>query len=105
MGVYEFANNLNNAGGALRYEGEHAADAASGYGVTYWKNGDNFAGQETGASGQSRGVLTFANGQRYEGELRNGARNGFGVVFAPDGSVMAAGRWANGSLVEPAGAP
>ena len=105
VGVYEFASNLNNAGGALRYEGEHAADAASGYGVTYWKNGDNFAGQETGASGQSRGVLTFSNGQRYEGELRNGARNGFGVVFAPDGSVMAAGRWANGSLVEPSGAP
>ena len=100
VGVYEFANNPNNAGGALRYEGEHAAGASSGYGVTYWKNGDSFAGQESGA--QSRGVLTFASGQRYEGELRNGTRNGLGVVWGPDGSVLAAGRWANGELVEPA---
>ena len=102
VGVYEFATNPNNAAGALRYEGEHSADAASGYGVTYWRNGDNFAGQEIGNSGQARGVMTFANGQRYEGELRNGARNGLGVVWGPDGSVLAAGRWANGELVEPA---
>jgi hypothetical protein len=46
-------------------------------------------------------VLTFSNGQRYEGELRNGARNGLGVVWAKDGSVVMAGRWANGELVEP----
>ena len=102
VGVYEFASNPNNSTGALRYEGEHSSDAASGYGVTYWRNGDNFAGQEVGTSGQARGVMTFANGQRYEGELRNGARNGLGVVWGPDGSVLAAGRWANGELVEPA---
>ena len=102
VGVYEFASNPNNSAGASRYEGEHSADGATGFGVTYWRNGDSFAGQETGASGQSRGVMTFANGQRYEGELRNGARNGFGVVWGPDGSVLAAGRWANGELVEPA---
>ena len=35
-------------------------------------------------------------------ELRNGTRNGLGVVWGPDGSVIAAGRWANGELVEPA---
>jgi hypothetical protein len=99
VGVYEFASNPNNSAGASRYEGEHSADGATGFGVTYGKNGDSFAGQETSASGQSRGVMTFANGQRYEGELRNGARNGFGVVWGPDGSVLAAGRWANGELV------
>ena len=103
VGVYEFANNPSNTGGALRYEGEHTAGDSSGYGVTYWKNGDSFAGQETGS--QSRGVLTFANGQRYEGELRDGTRSGLGVVFAPDGSLLAAGRWANGELVEPASTP
>ncbi|MEQ1609118.1 MAG: TIR domain-containing protein [Hyphomonadaceae bacterium] len=101
LGVYEFSDNPNNAAGALRYEGEHAADAATGYGVTYWKNGDSFAGQETGASGQARGVFAFANGQRYEGELRDGTRNGLGVVWSPDGNVIAAGRWADGELVEP----
>lgn len=99
VGVYEYASNTSNTGGALRYEGEHTAGGSSGYGVTYWRNGDSFSGQETGS--QSRGVLTFANGQRYEGELRDGTRNGLGVVFAPDGSLLAAGRWANGELVEP----
>jgi hypothetical protein len=47
-------------------------------------------------------VLTYTNGQRYEGELSGGARQGLGVVWAPDGSVMQAGRWVRGELVEPA---
>lgn len=108
VGVYEFSDNPNNAAAnALRYEGEHTNDSAAGYGVTYWKNGDNFAGQDL-PSGVSRGVLTFSNGQRYEGELRKGVRSGIGVVWAADGSVVMAGRWANGELVEPmkaSGAP
>jgi hypothetical protein len=99
LGVYEFANRSGSS--ALRYEGEHAAGMATGFGVTYWKNGDTFAGQDAGASGRSRGVLTFSNGQRYEGELRNGTRDGLGVVWAADGSVVLSGRWANGELVEP----
>jgi hypothetical protein len=102
VGVYEFADNPGNAGaGALRYEGEHAGDAVSGHGVTYWRNGDRFAG-EARADGSSRGVLTFSNGQRYEGELRDGNRDGFGVVWSADGTIVMAGRWANGELVEPA---
>lgn len=102
LGVYEFADNPANAGaGALRYEGEHASDATTGLGVTYWRNGDRFAG-EARPDGSSRGVLTFSNGQRYEGELRNGNRDGFGVVWSADGTVVMAGRWSNGELVEPA---
>ena len=101
VGVYEFGANPNNTGGASRYEGEHVRGGSSGYGITYWRNGDSFAGQETTASGQSRGVFAFANGQKYEGELRDGTRNGFGVVWGPDGALLAAGRWANGELVEP----
>lgn len=105
LGVYEFADNPNNArAGAQRYEGEHASDAMSGFGVTYWRNGDTFAGAGTSGAG-ARGVLTFANGQRYEGEIRNGARNGMGVVWSSDGQVMQAGRWDNGQLVEPMAAP
>lgn len=101
VGVYEFADNPGNSGaGALRYEGEHAGDATAGHGVTYWRNGDRFAG-EARADGTSRGVLIFSNGQRYEGELRDGNRNGFGVVWSADGTVVMAGRWADGELVEP----
>jgi hypothetical protein len=103
LGVYEYADNSRNASsGALRYEGEYSGDAASGYGVTYWKNGDNFAGLGSGPNGVSRGVLTFSNGQRYEGEMRNGTRNGLGVVWGPDGQIMMAGRWVNGELAEAA---
>lgn len=103
LGVYEYGDNARNAAsGALRYEGEHAGDAASGYGVTYWRNGDNFAGLGNGPNGVGRGVLNFSNGQRYEGEMRNGTRNGLGVVWGADGQVVMAGRWVNGELVEPA---
>lgn len=102
LGVYEFSNNPGNArAGVLRYEGEHAGDRTSGYGVTYWKNGDTFAGLESGDTGAARGVLTFSNGQRYEGEMRNGVRNGIGVVWSADGQVLQAGRWENGQLVQP----
>ena len=101
LGVYDFSDNPNNAqSSALRYEGEHANDQANGLGMTYWKNGDTFAGQET-AGGAGRGVMTFANGQRYEGEMVNGKRNGFGVVWSADGQVVMAGRFENGALVEP----
>jgi hypothetical protein len=102
LGVYEFSDNANNAAAnALRYEGEHAGDATQGLGVTYWKNGDIFAGEETGARNAGRGVQTFANGQRYDGEVADGARNGLGVVWSKDGQVLYAGRWKNGELVEP----
>lgn len=102
LGVYEFADNPNNAGSAaLRYEGEHVADQAAGLGVTYWRNGDTFAGDET-AGGTGRGVLSFANGQRYEGEMAAGRRSGYGVVWSADGQVLQAGRFDNGTLVEPA---
>jgi peptidoglycan hydrolase-like protein with peptidoglycan-binding domain len=101
VGVYEFADNPgNSSAGALRYEGEHAGDVTAGHGVIYWRNGDRFAG-EARADGSSRGVLTFSNGQRYEGELRDGNRNGFGVVWSADGTVVMAGRWVDGELVEP----
>jgi hypothetical protein len=103
LGVYEYSDNPNNArANALRYEGEYASDAASGFGVTYWKNGDTFAGQQMGAPGVARGVLSFADGQRYEGEIRNGTRHGIGVVWSADGQVLMAGRWENGLLAEPA---
>jgi peptidoglycan hydrolase-like protein with peptidoglycan-binding domain len=103
LGVYEFADNPNNArANALRYEGEHSGDATSGFGVTYWKNGDSFAGQQVGTPGSARGVLTFSDGQRYDGEVRNGTRHGLGVVWSADGQVLMAGRWENGLLAEPA---
>lgn len=103
LGVYEFADNPNNArANAQRYEGEYSGDVTSGFGVTYWKNGDSFAGQQTGAPGTARGVLSFADGQRYEGEIRNGTRHGVGAVWSADGQVLMAGRWENGLLAEPA---
>jgi hypothetical protein len=102
LGVYEFSDNANNsAANALRYEGEHAADLTQGLGVTYWKNGDTFAGEETGNRNAGRGVQTFANGQRYDGEVADGARNGFGVVWSKEGQILYAGKWKNGELVEP----
>jgi hypothetical protein len=55
-----------------------------------------------GAGGEVRGVLTYSSGQRYEGDLAGGNRQGLGVVWAPDGSVIQAGRWVRGELVEPA---
>jgi peptidoglycan hydrolase-like protein with peptidoglycan-binding domain len=101
LGVYEFASNPNNAAaGAQRYEGEHAGDAASGFGVMSWRSGDRFAGEDRGG-GTARGVLTFADGSRYEGELLNGARHGLGVFWSEAGEVRMAGRWENGQLVEP----
>lgn len=106
VGVYEFAENPSNAGGrALRYEGEYAGDAVGGHGIFYWRSGDNFAGLGAGSSGQARGVLTYENGQRYEGELSAGRRDGVGVVWAGDGSILQAGRWAKDALIEPMKAP
>lgn len=103
LGVYEFADNPGNAAArAARYEGEYSGDVASGHGVMHWKSGDNLAGSGVGAGGAVSGVLSYANGQRYEGELAGGDRQGFGVVWAPDGSVIQAGRWVLGELVEPA---
>lgn len=103
VGVYEFADNPGNASArAARYEGEHSGDAASGHGVMHWKSGDTLAGSGVGGNGAARGVLTYTNGQRYEGEMAGGNRQGLGVVWAPDGSVIQAGRWARGELVEPA---
>jgi peptidoglycan hydrolase-like protein with peptidoglycan-binding domain len=99
VGVYDYGDNPGNRANVSRYEGEHAGDGAAGYGVTYWKNGDSFAGQDAG--GVARGVINFANGQRYEGEMRNGVRNGLGVVWSADGQVLMSGRWENNQLVEP----
>jgi len=102
VGVYEFGDNAGNVGGrALRYEGEHANDAASGLGVFYWRGGDSFSGMGAGGVGAARGVLTYANGQRYEGEMLNGQRNGTGVVWNAEGAVIQAGRWSKDQLEGP----
>jgi hypothetical protein len=102
VGIYEFAENAGNPGGrALRYEGEHVGDAASGLGVFHWRGGDSFSGMGAGGSGTARGALTYANGQRYEGELLNGQRNGPGVVWGADGIVIQAGRWSRDELDGP----
>ncbi len=70
LGVYEFGDNPNNAqAGALRYEGEHAADQANGYGVTAWKNGDRFAGRAECKSHRARGADVL---QRSALRRRNG---------------------------------
>ena len=106
VGVYEFSENAGNTGSrAARYEGEYSGDAASGYGVFYWRSGDSFAGSGAGGGGQARGVLTYDNGQRYEGEMSNGRRDGIGVFWGSDGSVMQAGRWSKDALTEPMKAP
>lgn len=106
VGVYEFSDNPGNAGSrAQRYEGEHSGDAASGYGVFYWRSGDSLAGSGAGGGGQARGVLSYDNGQRYEGDMINGQRDGVGVFWASDGSVMQAGRWAKDAMAEPMKAP
>jgi hypothetical protein len=106
VGVYEFADNPGNSGSrAARYEGEYAADAASGYGVFAWRSGDSFAGNNAGGGGQARGVLTYENGQRYEGDMSNGQRDGVGVFWGSDGAVMQAGRWSKDALAEPMKAP
>ncbi len=106
VGVYEFSENAGNTGSrAARYEGEYSGDAASGYGVFYWRSGDSFAGSGAGGGGQARGVLTYDNGQRYEGEMSNGRRDGVGVFWGSDGSVMQAGRWSKDALTEPMKAP
>lgn len=103
VGVYEFADNPGNAAArAARYEGEHSGDYTRGHGVMYWKSGDNLAGSGVGTGGAGRGVLTYSSGQRYEGDLAGGNHQGLGVVWAPDGSVIQAGRWERGELVEPA---
>ena len=93
------------SGGALRYEGEHVNDAASGLGVFFWRGGDSFSGMGAGGSGMARGVLTYANGQRYEGEMLNGQRNGQGVVWGADGVVIQAGRWSRDQLEGPVKLP
>ncbi len=100
LGVQEFGENSGNAQALARYEGEHGGDDAVGYGVTYWKNGNSFAGIQ-GGGGVARGVLTLGNGQRYEGEVRNGIREGYGVVWSNDGQVVMGGRWQGGQLVSP----
>jgi hypothetical protein len=106
VGVYEFADNPGNSGSrAARYEGEYAADAASGYGVFAWRSGDSFAGNNAGGGGQARGVLSYDSGQRYEGDMSNGQRDGLGVFWGSDGAVMQAGRWSKDALAEPMKAP
>jgi hypothetical protein len=95
LAVTEYGSQSN----ATRYEGDHVTWRAWGYGITYLRNGDSFAG-ETNDLG--RGVLSMRDGRRYEGQMRNGVRDGLGVMWSALGEVVAAGRWRNGELVEPA---
>lgn len=90
VGVIEFAPG---GSGALRYEGEIAADRPAGAGLTVWSNGNLYAGTA------SQGSLTYGDGRRYEGEMRDGAPEGAGALWSADGALLQAGRWSRGQAV------
>ncbi|MCB1166374.1 MAG: hypothetical protein KDK33_09480 [Leptospiraceae bacterium] len=44
-----------------------------------------------------KGKRTYANGEYYVGDFLDGVPWGQGILYAPDGTVLKAGYWWNGS--------
>ena len=108
-----------------KFVGEYRRGEWNGQGTFIFSNGEKYVGEFRDGMYNGKGTFTFLNGERYVGEFVNGWRNGQGTVtpaygdkyvgafkddkrngqgtsYAPDGSILIQGLWANGSFVRSA---
>jgi hypothetical protein len=86
--------------------------ACQGSDVTRWRNcfgtvafsdGGIFVGEvKDGNNRSGKGIYTYANGDKYIGDFSYGNRNGQGTLYAPNGSIVNQGIWANNNFVSSA---
>ena len=100
--MFTYAQNANNTGNLLRYEGEWANNQ-NGFGVWLWRDGARYAGTFRDGKRSGLGVSRFADGRRSEGELENHDFSGYAVRWSSDGRVLSAGVYAGGRLTTPLG--
>lgn len=99
-GVFRFAENPNNAAGALRYAGDYDDGQRNGFGVFLWRDGHSYRGGERAGLMDGFGVMEFEDGRRYEGEWKNGEYHGLGVLWSRAGVVRRQGVWTNSRLTQ-----
>lgn len=81
------------------FSGEASNGAMNGASDVKLKNGTRFQGILVNNVPHGSGVVTDASGARFVGEFRNGVADGFGTLFAPDGTIVRRGVWADDRLV------
>jgi len=79
--------------------GRFTANVLTGVGELSFKDGSIYRGEVGGRAPRGLGVLAGADGERV-GAFIDGKLHGLGALFAPDGSVVHAGRWRNGEFIE-----
>jgi hypothetical protein len=100
-GVYHWAENANNGPEQLHFEGQFANDAGNGLGVRTYRSGETRTGEVRNWLTTGYVVQRMTDGRRYEGQMDAGDWHGYGVIWAPDGTVAAAGYWQRDELVSP----
>ena len=95
QGTYTFAD-------GSKYVGEYKDNQPNGQGTYTYANGDKYVGDWKDDKRNGQGTVTFAYGDKYVGAFKDDKRNGQGTSYAPDGSILIQGLWANGSFVRSA---
>ncbi len=99
LGVYQWASADANGSQPPRYEGQWREDQPNGLGVFRYSDESLHMGYELKGLKHGFGVYQYADGGRFEGEFVNDFSTGLGVEWAPDGSIVKAGRWSDGAFV------
>jgi uncharacterized caspase-like protein len=73
------------------------------FGTVAFSDGGVFVGEvKDGNNRSGKGIYTYANGDKYIGNFSYGNRNGQGTLYAPNGSIINQGIWADNNFVRSA---
>jgi hypothetical protein len=78
----------------ITYFGSSQNGLASGEGIGFYANGNEYDGAWQAGKKHGYGIYKFPNGERYEGNFHTDKRQGFGKYYWPNGEVYT-GYWYN----------
>ena len=68
-------------------------------GTKIYPNREKYIGEFRDYKRNGQGTFTWANKNKYVGEWNDNLQNGQGTLFAPNGSIISSGIWADGKFV------
>lgn len=106
--VGEYKDDMKNGQGTFtdekgnKYVGEFKDDMKNGQGTFTFADGNKYVGEYKNDLKNGQGTFSVANNNKYVGEFEDDKLNGKGTLYAPNGSIIEQGIWADNKFIRSA---